>query len=389
MIGLQALLLQITMEAAEDAPILLDEYPGSSLRGALFEALLRRFCMNPTAPTCAACQLNATCPVATLVAPLRDEGPRGRDIPRPFVLASAPTPTTVAAGAAHPIDSDMSAAAIIPPGGQYTFALTLVGRACQFFPYIAMSLPTLEVTGLGRRQNGRRGRPRVVSVQACDPFTGATQALYQRGNAQVAEPTLVMTPERVAARAATLPADRMTLHFRSPTRLIAQGQLMRRPDLRTLVARLSERLDALTQEYGEPGVRAADVSAVTVALAATDTTGGVDAADTTEATGATEATARDRRRDDDEVWRRRWVLLEWAERARLTRDETRWVDVASYSSRQRRATPIGGFVGRATYEGDLAALRELLVWGEIVHVGKNAVKGDGLYRIERDGEDAG
>jgi hypothetical protein len=34
-----------------------------------------------------------------------------------------------------------------------------------------------------------------------------------------------------------------------------------------------------------------------------------------------------------------------------------------------------------TVEGSLGALREALVWGSLIHVGKNAVKGDGWYRV--------
>jgi len=66
----------------------------------------------------------------------------------------------------------------------------------------------------------------------------------------------------------------------------------------------------------------------------------------------------------------------------LEQDETRWVDLQSYSTRQRQRMPIGGFVGRASFVGDMTHLRELLVWGEVLHVGKNIVKGGGAYRIE-------
>jgi len=72
----------------------------------------------------------------------------------------------------------------------------------------------------------------------------------------------------------------------------------------------------------------------------------------------------------------------WAKGVRLVKDETYWEDIQSYSARQRKTTPIGGFIGKASYEGDLSHLRELLVWGEVLHVGKNIVKGNGMYRIE-------
>lgn len=351
---------RITIEAAEAAPILLDEYPGSSLRGALFEALLRRFCMNPSATTCALCPLNATCPVATLVAPLRDEGPRGRDIPRPFVLAPTLPSLAVAAPTSLPALNNETFQ-VIAPGQRYSFDLSLIGRVASLFPYVAMSVPTIEVLGLGRRQQGRRGRPRTLSIEAVDPFGSAIETLYTRGQQNVRAPTLSVTPATIGARAAALPTKRLTLRFLTPTRLIAQGQLMRRPEPRVLVARLLERLEALEREYGSAHMAGSP---------------GVDGAG--EARGIQEP-GEVAGSTQPRCWGR---LVELAERVRLVADETRWVDVASYSARQRRTTPIGGFVGSATYEGELAELRELLVWGEVLHVGKNAVKGDGVYRIE-------
>src|SRR5690242_19881672 len=85
---LNACMIQITVEAND--PIRLGPYPGSALRGAVFESLLQRFCMNPSATSCLACPLHETCPVAGFIAPLRDEHARGQDPPRPFVLDIAP-----------------------------------------------------------------------------------------------------------------------------------------------------------------------------------------------------------------------------------------------------------------------------------------------------------
>jgi len=76
--------LEITLEAT--TALALDTYCGSALRGAFFQALWGRFCGNREASTCYECPLNAGCPVSTLVAPLRDEAPRGRDIPRPYII---------------------------------------------------------------------------------------------------------------------------------------------------------------------------------------------------------------------------------------------------------------------------------------------------------------
>jgi hypothetical protein len=353
--------LRLTLTATE--PIALDAHPGSALRGAIFNALLRRFCANPTAPSCAACPLNATCPVAGLVAPLRDENPRGRDIPRPFVLAADWTPTTPTVPVTN-VPATAQQTQRFAPGDTLRFRITLIGRAITFFPYLALATQLMELNGIGRplpENHGRRGRFHVNRIELVNPFTyessesseasGAdnaddTQLLYQRGQSKVASPTRAITTEHVARRAATLPTDTLTLRFLTPTRLVDRGQLVRHPSLRVLCARLSERLDALTREY------------------ATHTAPPFSSGDL--------QTARDRAQR----------LAEHAARARITQNATYWVDVASYSARQQRSTPIGGLVGHATYSGDLAPLRELLAWGELLHVGKNAVKGDGCYRIE-------
>ena len=67
-------------------PLMLDEHSGSALRGNFFQAVWERFCNNKASPTCADCPLHAMCPVSTLVAPLREESERGRDVPRPYII---------------------------------------------------------------------------------------------------------------------------------------------------------------------------------------------------------------------------------------------------------------------------------------------------------------
>jgi CRISPR/Cas system endoribonuclease Cas6 (RAMP superfamily) len=48
----------------------------------------------------------------------------------------------------------------------------------------------------------------------------------------------------------------------------------------------------------------------------------------------------------------------------------------------RRGSPRGGFVGDATFEGDLAEFLPALRLGELVHVGKGTTFGLGKYRLE-------
>jgi hypothetical protein len=309
----------LTFTATAQTPLELDEQAGSQLRGALVGALWERFCVNKAAERCADCPLLQVCPVAALIAPMRAEGePGSEQRPRPYVTRP-------------------------PTGGRYAegetlrFGLALFGAAAALFPYVVLAAQELEHTGIGRplgANRGRRGQLQITAIASTHPLTGATQPLYGIGAPQVQLPELAVTAEDVAAFAASLPTDTITLQLQTPLRLIDGDRLVKRLTLRPLLQRLMRRLDDLSMAYGS-GPLDIDFHA----------------------------------------------LLDITERVTVVEDCTRWVDVISYSSRQRGRTPIGGLLGEITFAGDLAPLRELLVWGSLVHVGKNAVKGDGCYRV--------
>ena len=311
--------LEFTCQAV--TAVELDDQAGAAVRGAVVGGLWERFCANKAAPTCADCPLVRVCPVAALVAPMREDGETGGgQRPRPYVV--------------RPPGNGVHRYA---PGDALTFGLALIGPAAQLFPYVFMAAREIEQTGLGRRlpaNGGRRGALQIARIAAVHPLTGARQPLYTQGRQQVQTPGLPIGPADVAAYAAALPADQLTLHFRTPLRLIDDDRLVKQFDLRPFVQRLAWRLDQLAMAYGD---------------------------------GAP-LVGRDAPR-------------ELVARVRVARDATRWIDVVSYSSRSRQRTPIGGLVGEVTLQGELAGLRELLVWGSLLHVGKNAVKGDGCYTI--------
>lgn len=315
----------LAFNATVVTPLLLDDQAGSSIRGAVVNGLLDKFCVNKALPTCTDCPLLRVCPVATLVAPMREDGEGSRgQLPRPYVVRPP-------AGERRQFE----------PGETLTFGMGLIGPVAQLFPYVFMAAQEIERSGLGRRlpqNNGRRGGLRIDSIAAVNPLSDAQQPLFQRGCPNVQLPGLPIAPSDVTAHAATLPADRLTLRFHTPLRLTVKRDgrpsLVHQFDLGIFFARLAWRLDQLAEAYG-----------------------------------AGEAISNYQ------------TLPTLVERVRVVNDSTRWIDVVSYSSRTRQRTPIGGLVGTVTLEGDLAPLRELLVWGSLIHVGKNAVKGDGWYTI--------
>jgi hypothetical protein len=310
----------LEFQATATTALVLDDQAGAQLRGALVGALWERFCANKAAPSCPACPLIGVCPVAALVAPLRAEGETGgAQALRPYVLQPPP------------------AARQYQPGDALAFRVSLFGPAAQLFPYVVLAAQELAEDGLGRRlqaNGGQRGTLRLESLSAINPLSGTRQVLFLRGSPQVQTPGLVVTADDVAAAAAALPNDQLTLTFHTPLRLIERGQLVQRFALRPFVQRLKERVDQLAQTYGDG-----------LALP-------------------------------------RYDFADLLAPVQIASDSTRWLDVVSYSARQGRRLPIGGLVGTITLTGELAQpLRELLVWGALVHVGKNAVKGDGWYTL--------
>lgn len=305
----------------------LDTASGSALRGSFFGAIWSRFCTNQDAPSCVACPLHTLCPVSAIVAPLREENPRGQDIPRPYVIVPP-----------------LEGAKRYQPGEPFSFGLTLIGSIVQLLPYILLSIPSLEEGGIGRpvQENaGQRGRFRIERIETVHPFTAERQTLYAEGQMQTQTPAITVEAEEWSRRAAQLDQARLTLRFLTPLRLVDREHLVKQARFRPLIHRLLERYLALEHHYGNPQ---ASLS-----------------------------------REEKEEY------LNQSAQISCVADHTTWLEFQSYSQRQKRSTPISGLLGEATFEGDLAPFLALLVAGECLHVGKNAVKGNGKYHIVRPG----
>lgn len=346
-----------------ETPIELDYHQGSALRGMLFNALrgpknnpALGFCTQRHLATCVECPLVAVCPVAGLVATMNPQADRGRDVPRPY--------------------------AIVPPqhdktryeaGEQLVFGLTLFGNALNLFPYVVMALRQAGSMGLGKRlprteTNGRyqRGRFAVQSAQAINLLTGEVQDILEPDNPMVQRPDLPVTHVQMIELSQRLlnpaldhaanghhaastyqrggqagPVE-ITLQFKTPTRLVHHTHLLKEPHFSPLFHRLLDRLIGLSREYG------GDLSS-----------------------------------DHQEPFDKE-QLLGLGDQVELVSHDTRWQEVWSYSARQQKKTPISGLVGRATYRAGRPIWTELLpylLWGTVIHVGKNAVKGDGIIAV--------
>ncbi len=214
-------------------------------------------------------------------------------------------------------------------GERFSIGFTLLGDQSTLFPYVVHGMRTVGIGGVGPG----RGTYRIRGITASNPLTATQQTLLDNhGNVRL--PSIHITHADVTSHAATLSPDRITLNFQTPTRLIAAGKLCHQPRFDVLIARLLERLDLLIDQYAPHAPRTPYEQLNTLAA-----------------------------------------------QVSLTDDRTRWLDVHSGSRRQGRTTPIGGFVGPATFTGPLSACLPWLLWGQFIQVGKNTSKGNGWYVV--------
>jgi hypothetical protein len=324
-------------------PLVLPSHAGPSIRGALFSALQRHFCPVPHSETPSA-DHKAICPVCWLMATEKPGHDRGRDVPRPYTVEPPVTET----------EQDPWRAQCLEPGERFAFGLTLFAEALNLFPYLVIAVPLMGQIGMGvpleenasPKGGPRRGQFVLRRIEATNELTGRAETVLGEGQTIVQMPDLPVTKREIAAVCERLLARlddgaQLRLEFRTPTRIVDQGQLVHTPRLGPLFRRLLERLDALRGEYAE------------------------------------EPPVAERER-----------LLDMADSARLAQDSTRWMDLKSRSRRLGRSTPVGGFVGGARYDADAEVWKSILpylLWGQEVHVGKSATKGDGWYAIRLDG----
>lgn len=143
----------------------------------------------------------------------------------------------------------------------------------------------------------------------------------------------------MVAEGARVRDNRVEVRFWTPTRIIQGSHLVRGPTFGPLVQRLLERLGGLSEHFGN----------------------------------------RDKRWEGID----RTQLLAMADAVDIVDEDTEWVEVVSGSQRLGRATPVSGFRGRVIYRAtDWTSLLPCLLWGQSVHVGKNAVKGNGWFTVE-------
>lgn len=294
---------------------------GAQLRGGLWAALQRFACTDQRARTDP--NHNAHCPMCRLMALETLNNPRGVNPARPFAIQPPLT------------------GSYFHPGEHFLFGISLFGDVAALVPYVIQAVHHMGHIGVGYGR-GQFVLRDVTSVQvagdSAHPLMEWKQALLLDGRVALNQ-LLPTSREQIQNIAAHLPRSSVRLRFLTPTQIVANKQFDTSPDFSHLIARLLERCQSIQTYY------------------ASDPT-------------------------DQPFWQTAHARLsELARNVQLARNQTRWMTVKSGSRRDNSSKPMSGFVGEAVFEGNLLPFREWLVWGQSLHIGKNAVKGNGWYQI--------
>lgn len=320
--------IRVTVEVT--TPMLFHDFKGSALRGAFVSVLRRTFCPEWRAERTDT-QHRALCPICQLLALENDESIAG-DVRRPYALTPPPDRQN------H-----------YEPGEAFSFGLTLFGNSLAYLPYLILALGGMGEVGLGQKgANGKRGGFVVTQLDAINPFTGELLPMLAPGERMVHPETVPVTHEQVLAASDALADDlaandnQLWVEFLTPMRLTPNHQRATKPDFFAFCKAAVLRLLDLSAQYG--GGR--------------PTIGGQ---------------ALELKRD----------IYGHADGVTLVHDETQWWDLKGYSSRLEQAQVMGGLMGRVCYQApDWRPLLPWLLWGMSAGVGRNIVKGCGIYQVE-------
>jgi hypothetical protein len=161
----------------------------------------------------------------------------------------------------------------------------------------------------------------------------------ERAGAELMEVSGAETPLHLSLEPLDRPVNAVTVQFNTPTELKAEGHAAAQPDFGVLATRIRDRISTLRALYDDGPLK-------------------LDFREFSERAG----------------------------RIRMTRCDIRHLDISRRSSRTGQFHPLGGFVGEADYEGDLAEFVPYLRAAAWTGVGRQTSWGKGVLRVTNERE---
>jgi CRISPR/Cas system endoribonuclease Cas6 (RAMP superfamily) len=292
----------------------LPPFKGSTFRGVFGRALKQVVCALKH-QECLECLLRSKCVYAQvfeLQEPLNKNKTRIAARPHPFV-----------------IEPPLSTETLYPAGAPFDFTLILLGETNQYLPYFIYAFEKMGEVGIGKKENGQRGRFALKKVFS------SRDLIYESASGKLkAHPA----QDRIQLRPADIKQDqliRIRVILETPLRLKFENKLTAELPFHVLARAMLRRISSLMNAYGD-GEPALDYRG----------------------------------------------LVEQAHGIRVAENRLTWFDWRRYSFRQDQAMLMGGMVGSVVYEGRLSAYLPLVEFCEKVHLGKQTTFGLGKIRTE-------
>ena len=217
------------------------------------------------------------------------------------------------------------------PGDTFACNLVLVGEAIDLLPWMVFTFNEIGVRRIGLR--GERGRCQLDTVES---FTGRgdqpLHTIYTAKDEFLTDAGVIFCPDDVLRNALQVTGP-IELEFLTPTSIKVDGDWVRSITFERLIRNLLRRIRFLSYFHcGE------DFE--------------VDAPALLEAAATVKHKCR-----------------------------LRWVRKDRWSHRTERPIPMGGFIGKVRFKGDLAPFLPLILLGEYLHIGHHTAFGFGQYRL--------
>lgn len=300
--------------------MILPQFKGSMLRGG-FGHTFKRICCASREKTCEVCLIRESCPYAYIFETTPPEGSE-------HMTAHYKIP--------HPyiFEPSLDNKTEYDADELLDFHLILIGKGIDYLPYFIFAIRELGEIGI----TVRRHKFELVSIYAVDCLTNEETLVYSASDNIVHAQKVSLTGLALVDELKKYDAHQLTLNFLTPTRIKYQGSYcFNEVPMAAIIQNLTLRLNALSYFHGS-GIW--DDSLKNLKELALDTT-------------VTELYIKKR-------------------------------DVLRYSNRQGKKDSLSGIIGKVNYEGNLEPLLPVLLLGQFIHVGSDAVFGCGKYEISRD-----
>lgn len=303
-----------------DSDFRLPMHKGATFRGG-FGHLLRNFvCINRTLRDCSGCILIRNCLYAyifeTRVSADNVLKKGFETAPHPYILLPPTEDKTV-----------------FHKGDNFSFSLTLIGKAIEYLPYFIFIFQQVGERGIGRHD----GKFTIVSV-VNEHFGNEIEIFNNRSNTLSMSKLIVYSSENyfhLYRCIDNISPNQMTIRLITPLRIKTQGTLTDDFSFFEIMRLLMNRLYTLT--YFHCG----------------------------------NVFDRDHRE-----------LLEMSKSVEITKKDLQWREWVRYSTRQKVDMKIGGIVGSFDIKGPLRPFLPFLKIGEYIHIGKLTSMGLGQFKIE-------